>query len=77
MIGLAAKGQPGQPRYLSTMVLSVTHTNCGLYIVAIRPGNEQLVVNSLTGEEIAITRTHRMIMDWTYYQVGFNHQGWA
>ena len=59
------------------MRTTIQHKDCGVYSFVSDSGNEQVVVNGLTGESVSITRTLSMAEGGYLYKVGFNESGWG
>lgn len=61
----------------SGMATAVSHSQCGIYIVASPRSDDQILVNGLTGEKHNIQRSADMIQSQLYYQISFNKAGAA
>ena len=61
----------------SDMATAVSHSQCGIYIVASPRSDDQILVNGLTGETHNIQRSADMIQSQLYYQISFNKAGAA
>ena len=61
----------------AVMATKVKHIETGMYIAATAKGNDQMLVNPLTCEQVLVNRSDAMIARQLYYQLGFTESGWG
>ena len=62
---------------VTTMMSILQHNQCGLYLVLEPSGNNQILVNGLTGENYTVPRSEAMVAARVFYKLCFTKSGMA